>query len=281
MELERRVRKDPASPLFGRLADEYRLAGRHADAIEVCRAGLALRPDYHSARVTLARALMQLGHYTKARDEFERVLRSAPDNLAALRGLEEIADTHAGWAHPASSSPPAHAASAVPAGEISPAVLAVPDAGREPRPDAADAGGPGHVVNAAGAADVADDAAIVVDTAGVGAAADVVDLADVPGLVDVADVADMAGAGDGVGVGDVADRADIADTADISGMDDAVGVAEIGLTFGLETADATDADEEAMLQARRGAVAALIGLEHFLSLVIARREALEAAPPGR
>ncbi len=280
MELERRVRKDPASPLFGRLADEYRLAGRHADAIEVCRAGLALRPDYHSARVTLARALMQLGHYTKARDEFERVLRSAPDNLAALRGLEEIADTHAGWAHP-SSSPPAHAASAAPADEISPAVLALPDAGREPRPDAADAGDPGHAVNAAGAADVAADAATVVDTAGVGAAADVVDLADVPGLVDVPDVADIVGAGDGVGVGDVAGRADIADTADISGMDDAVGVAEIGLTIGLETAGAVDADEEAMLQARRGAVAALIGLEHFLSLVIARREALEAAPPGR
>ncbi|MGE0591418.1 MAG: tetratricopeptide repeat protein [Vicinamibacterales bacterium] len=275
MELERRVRKDPASPLFGRLADEYRLAGRHADAIEVCRAGLALRPDYHSARVTLARALMQLGHYTKARDEFERVLRAVPDNLAALRGLEEIADTHAGWAQPAASSPPAHAASAVPGGELPPAVLALPDTGREPLPDAADASDPAHVVSTAGAADVAADAAIVVPAAGVVAAADAGALGEVSGLVDVADVADVAGGGADMGV------VDVAGLADTSGVGDAVDVAEIALTIGLETAGAVDAGEEAVLQARRGAVAALIGLEHFLSLVIARREALEAELPGR
>lgn len=56
----------------------------------MCREGLQRHPGYLSAHVTLGRALAELGQVTDAEREFEIVLWSAPDNLAALRGLAEI-----------------------------------------------------------------------------------------------------------------------------------------------------------------------------------------------
>ena len=64
--------------------------GRHDEAIETCRAGLLRHPAYLSARVTLGRALIETGDYEGAREELETVLRSAPENLAAIRGLAQI-----------------------------------------------------------------------------------------------------------------------------------------------------------------------------------------------
>ena len=45
---------------------------------------------YLSARVTLGRALVELGQNDEAQAELVRVLTSAPENLAAIRGLAEI-----------------------------------------------------------------------------------------------------------------------------------------------------------------------------------------------
>jgi predicted Zn-dependent protease len=81
---------DPASIAFAQLAEEYRRAGRHAEAIEVCRAGLSVHPGYLSARVTLARALIEIGDVAAAEAELERVLTQAPDNLVAIRGLADL-----------------------------------------------------------------------------------------------------------------------------------------------------------------------------------------------
>ena len=92
-ELERRVRQDPASIAFGALAEEYRRAGRLDDAVAACRTGLERHPSYLSARVTLGRALQELGQHADARAEFEYVLSLAPDNLAAIRGLAELHGT--------------------------------------------------------------------------------------------------------------------------------------------------------------------------------------------
>jgi tetratricopeptide (TPR) repeat protein len=89
-ELRRRVQADPASIAFAALAEEYRRAGRHQEAIETCRTGLQRHPSYLSARVTLGRALIELGNYDAAREELSYVLRAAPENLAAIRGLAEI-----------------------------------------------------------------------------------------------------------------------------------------------------------------------------------------------
>src|SRR6185436_5355821 len=89
-DLRRRVQKDPASIAFAQLAEECRRAGRFEEAVDVCRAGLDLHPGYLSARVTLGRALVELNSLDDAQTELELVLRSAPENLAAIRGLAEI-----------------------------------------------------------------------------------------------------------------------------------------------------------------------------------------------
>ena len=56
----------------------------------MCEAGLAQHPAYLSARVTLGRALVELGRLDDARTEFMRVLDAAPDNLVAVGNLAEI-----------------------------------------------------------------------------------------------------------------------------------------------------------------------------------------------
>jgi tetratricopeptide (TPR) repeat protein len=89
-ELRRRVQMDPASIAFAALAEEYRRAGRFDEAIATCTAGLQRHPAYLSAHVTLGRSLLEVGRYDEAREELEHVLRVAPENLAAIRGLAEI-----------------------------------------------------------------------------------------------------------------------------------------------------------------------------------------------
>lgn len=89
-ELRRRVQNDPASIAFAQLAEEYRRSGQTDEAVRICRDGLVRHPGYLSARVTLGRALLDLGQLAEARGEFEFVVAEAPENLAAVRGLAEI-----------------------------------------------------------------------------------------------------------------------------------------------------------------------------------------------
>jgi tetratricopeptide (TPR) repeat protein len=89
-ELRRRVQQDPASLAFAPLAEELRRAGRAQEAVSVCQAGLALHPEYLSARATLGRALLELGHVDEALLELTTVLNAAPENLTALRGVADV-----------------------------------------------------------------------------------------------------------------------------------------------------------------------------------------------
>ena len=89
-DLRRRVQKDPASIAFAQLAEELRRAGQYQESIDVCHAGLSLHPGYLSARVTLGRALIELNELDTALAELTTVLKSAPENLAAIRGVAEI-----------------------------------------------------------------------------------------------------------------------------------------------------------------------------------------------
>ena len=89
-DLRRRVLKDPASIAFAQLTEELRRAGQLEESIQVCRAGLAIHPGYLSARVTLGRALVELNQLDEALAELQHVLASAPENLAAIRGVAEI-----------------------------------------------------------------------------------------------------------------------------------------------------------------------------------------------
>ena len=90
IELRRRVQADPASIAFAQLAEECRRAGDNDEAVGICRGGLHYHPDYLSARVTLGRALSELGRLDEAQVELEIVVKSAPENLPANRALAEV-----------------------------------------------------------------------------------------------------------------------------------------------------------------------------------------------
>jgi predicted Zn-dependent protease len=89
-ELRRRVQKDPASIAFAQLAEELRKAGHYDEAARVCRTGLERHPTYLAGHVTLGRALVGLQQFADARTELEYVLRAAPDNLLAQKGMSEL-----------------------------------------------------------------------------------------------------------------------------------------------------------------------------------------------
>ena len=90
LELRRRVQAVPASIAFAQLAEECRRAGSPDEAIGICRAGLAHHPGYLSARVTLGRALIEVGRLDDAATALTTVVEAAPTNLPAIRGLAEI-----------------------------------------------------------------------------------------------------------------------------------------------------------------------------------------------
>ena len=74
----------------------------------MCRAGLAQHPAYLSARITLGRALLEMGRYDEAASEFDYVLKAAPDNLTAVRELADIEQRKR--SAPATASAPAESA---------------------------------------------------------------------------------------------------------------------------------------------------------------------------
>ncbi len=95
-ELRRKLDKDPASRLFAQLAEELRKEGRHEEAIGVARKGLEKNPNYPSARLTLARSLLDSGRPGEARPELEQIVRASPDNILASRllgdALQDLGD---------------------------------------------------------------------------------------------------------------------------------------------------------------------------------------------
>ena len=88
-ELRRKLEKDPGSRLFGQFAEELRKEGKHDEAIAVCRKGLEKNPNFPSARLTLARALLDSGRPREARPELEQIVKASPDNIMASRLLGE------------------------------------------------------------------------------------------------------------------------------------------------------------------------------------------------
>lgn len=78
------------SASFSVIAERFRRAGQSDRAVALCREGLELYPDHLSARATLGCALLELGEHLEAHRELQAVLKRAPDNLAAIRGLAEL-----------------------------------------------------------------------------------------------------------------------------------------------------------------------------------------------
>ncbi|HET7789192.1 MAG TPA: tetratricopeptide repeat protein [Gemmatimonadales bacterium] len=90
--LERRWAENPKGRNFAPLADAYRKAGELDKALELCRAGLELHPDYVSAHIVYGRCLIDQKDDPGAEKVFRRVLELDPENILGLKVLAEIAD---------------------------------------------------------------------------------------------------------------------------------------------------------------------------------------------
>jgi tetratricopeptide (TPR) repeat protein len=90
--LERRWLENPKGRNFAPLADAYRKAGEVDRAIELCRSGLEMHPDYVSAHIVYGRCLLDQKADPEAEQVFQKVLSLDPENIIALRMLADLAD---------------------------------------------------------------------------------------------------------------------------------------------------------------------------------------------
>ncbi|HLX11331.1 MAG TPA: tetratricopeptide repeat protein [Bacteroidota bacterium] len=67
-QLELKLARRPHSPLFARVADEYLKSGRTAEAKELCSSGLIKYPSYNTARLVLAKCLLEEKQFSQARE---------------------------------------------------------------------------------------------------------------------------------------------------------------------------------------------------------------------
>jgi tetratricopeptide (TPR) repeat protein len=88
-QLRQRWERDPKSRAFLQLAEEYRRAGRLADAVHVLQAGLKEHPTYLSAQVALGRCLLETGAPDAAAEILERAVIRDPTQLVANKLLVE------------------------------------------------------------------------------------------------------------------------------------------------------------------------------------------------
>jgi len=72
------------------LAEEYRRAGRIADALLTLQKGLQTHPHYLSAQVALGRAYLEAGLVTEAVTTFSKVLAADRSNLVSAKSLADI-----------------------------------------------------------------------------------------------------------------------------------------------------------------------------------------------
>jgi tetratricopeptide (TPR) repeat protein len=84
---EELLAREPNALVFAPLASFYAREYDFAKAVDVLRRGLAVYPNYFSARVLLARCYIALDDFPAAVDELEKVLAADPYNISALGSL--------------------------------------------------------------------------------------------------------------------------------------------------------------------------------------------------
>ena len=89
--LEHRYNENPKGRNFAPLADAYRKAGQVDLAIDLCRKGLELHPDYISAYIVYGRCLLDKKDDPAAEQTFRKVLSLDPENVLALKILADVA----------------------------------------------------------------------------------------------------------------------------------------------------------------------------------------------
>jgi tetratricopeptide (TPR) repeat protein len=88
--LKERLREKPDSRLFLSLAEELKKDDRLNEAIDVLINGIRKVPDFDAARLTLGRWYLESSMLSEAKKEFSEILKHSPNNIFAIKWLNEI-----------------------------------------------------------------------------------------------------------------------------------------------------------------------------------------------
>jgi len=88
--LEERLRANPDSLVFSRLADDYLRNDEIDKAIETCKRGVVRHPDTTTGRIVLGRCYMRQERWKEAIDAFAEVCRLDSRNLMAIKLLGDL-----------------------------------------------------------------------------------------------------------------------------------------------------------------------------------------------
>jgi len=89
---EDQYRRNPDTLVFARLADACRKAGDPERALQLLREGIGKHPDYPTAHLVRARALVDVGRPADAEESLRRVLELDAQNLVAMRDIAVLAE---------------------------------------------------------------------------------------------------------------------------------------------------------------------------------------------
>lgn len=101
--LENKVRGNPESILFARLADLYLKSNRISDAIQLCEEGIKRYPFYATGHFVLGKGYLANKQFEQAEKEFKRVLLFDPKYLAAHKNYGDLMK-EIGWENTCESS---------------------------------------------------------------------------------------------------------------------------------------------------------------------------------
>ncbi len=87
--LKEQLSQQPGSRLFLSLAEEFRKRDKGEEAVELLIDGIGKNPDFLAARLRLGRWYLQGNKFEEALEQFSAVLKKAPGNNFARKGLAE------------------------------------------------------------------------------------------------------------------------------------------------------------------------------------------------
>ncbi len=85
--LRERLKQKPDSKLFLSLAEELKKLDQIDEAVHLMVDGIMKNPDFLAAQVTLGRWYLHGSKFAEAQEQFSAVLKKAPDNSFARKGL--------------------------------------------------------------------------------------------------------------------------------------------------------------------------------------------------
>ncbi len=88
--LEEKLKSNPLSLIFSRLADSYRKSGDVQKAIEISTEGLESHPDYVTGRIILGRCYLEQENFNDAIKEFTKICTLDRRNQIAIKMLADV-----------------------------------------------------------------------------------------------------------------------------------------------------------------------------------------------